>query len=560
MEKLDHRFGDDGVFWISYDDLLQVYQRCDRTRLLDDEWTVSQQWLSLNVPWSISYHDTHFKVTITQPGPVIVVLSQLDGRYFRGFQSRYFFKLHFRLHKEGESDYLVRSPHSYYMRRSVSTEVDLEPGTYIVMVKIVATYTSGRVQTDDLIQSMSSTRPEKLIAVGLRHDLAHAKAQVVEQERQEREFETQRRRAKRRADARIAFEVQQKAIAKAKRLARKRTERTQARHRLRGNGLIDPFAEVVGLVDVPPPVEAMVSLPPIEAAPPEPPLEIVDMMPLAIDEPQENGAVQSAPLLASTHVKKTLIGSNDLQAAGVDRLEAAPGISQPLSGLQSSAILAPGSPPRTERTRSIGMQTDVQDSAAHDTRKKKSKKHKKSGGPGGVIECLSDNERSARESLPNTMQRLLKPVLDELLVPLRAMPKIPTPGSPMPDPFPPSPVPADNICPSTLPQDANQNGFDEGDPWDSELDAPLDTDDERIVPVYPPLSEPPLPLEYEPSYRDEPWNAVCVVGLRVYTKVGNEARIEVVRPGLSEVHDDQATTKEKRISEGVLWSTYRYNS
>ena len=38
MTKLDHRFGDDGAFWMSYEDLLKKYSTFDRTRLFDDTW------------------------------------------------------------------------------------------------------------------------------------------------------------------------------------------------------------------------------------------------------------------------------------------------------------------------------------------------------------------------------------------------------------------------------------------------------------------------------------------------------------------------------------------
>lgn len=51
MTKLNHRFGNDGVFWITYDDLLKKYTHFDRTRLFDDSWKITQQWTSLNVPW-----------------------------------------------------------------------------------------------------------------------------------------------------------------------------------------------------------------------------------------------------------------------------------------------------------------------------------------------------------------------------------------------------------------------------------------------------------------------------------------------------------------------------
>lgn len=66
------------MFWISYDDLLKKYQHFDRTRLFGPEWTVTQQWTSLNVPWSADYHGTRFVIELTKMSPVVVVLSQVS--------------------------------------------------------------------------------------------------------------------------------------------------------------------------------------------------------------------------------------------------------------------------------------------------------------------------------------------------------------------------------------------------------------------------------------------------------------------------------------------------
>lgn len=78
MQKLDHRFGDDGAFWMSYDDLLKKYETFDRTRLFSDDWKVTQQWTSLTVPWSVDYHDTKFSFTLEKKAPVVIVLSQVS--------------------------------------------------------------------------------------------------------------------------------------------------------------------------------------------------------------------------------------------------------------------------------------------------------------------------------------------------------------------------------------------------------------------------------------------------------------------------------------------------
>ena len=65
------------LFWISYKDLLKKYQHFDRTRLFGPEWTITQQWTTLNVPWSADYHSTKFMMDVTTSGPVVIVLSQV---------------------------------------------------------------------------------------------------------------------------------------------------------------------------------------------------------------------------------------------------------------------------------------------------------------------------------------------------------------------------------------------------------------------------------------------------------------------------------------------------
>ena len=183
MQKLNHKFGDDGVFWISYKDLLRTYQHFDRTRLFGPEWTVSQQWTSVNVPWSVDYLDTKFKIHLAKGGPVVIVLSQLDDRYYQGLEGQYEFNLQFRLHKDDEEEYIVRSNGTYYMKRSVSTELELEAGNYTVLLKIKATRIPENPRPDEVIRATCNKRREKLLSIGLSYDLAHAKGQFREQEK-----------------------------------------------------------------------------------------------------------------------------------------------------------------------------------------------------------------------------------------------------------------------------------------------------------------------------------------------------------------------------------------
>ncbi|KAL1801521.1 hypothetical protein ACET3X_001863 [Alternaria dauci] len=220
MKKLDHKFGDDGVFWISYKDLLRTYQHFDRTRLFGPEWTVSQQWTSVNVPWSVDYLDTKFRIHLAKGGPVVIVLSQLDDRYYQGLEGQYEFNLQFRLHKDDEEEYIVRSNGTYYMKRSVSTELDLEAGNYTVLLKIKATRIPDNPTPDEVIRATCTKRREKLLAIGLSYDLAHAKGQFREQEKDKAQREKEQKTERKKAELKQAHE-------RRKRLRRKAALREQ---------------------------------------------------------------------------------------------------------------------------------------------------------------------------------------------------------------------------------------------------------------------------------------------------------------------------------------------
>ena len=182
IKELGHTFGDDGVFWIRFEDLLRKYDVIWRTRLFNHEWNVTQQWTSLAIPWAGEYQDAKFEIVLAQDAPVAVVLSQLDDRYFVGFEGQYRFQLSFRLHKAGEDDYVMRTYGEFYGQRSTSVETDLEAGTYEVRLKISAYRASSAAKVEDVVKSNWLVRREKLLRIGLSYDLAHAKALVEEKE------------------------------------------------------------------------------------------------------------------------------------------------------------------------------------------------------------------------------------------------------------------------------------------------------------------------------------------------------------------------------------------
>jgi hypothetical protein len=235
MHKLNHKFGDDGVFWISYKDLLRHYQHFDRTRLFGPEWTVSQQWTSVNVPWSVDYLDTKFKIKLAKAGPVVIVLSQLDDRYYLGLEGQYEFNLQFRLHKDDEEEYIVRSNGTYYMKRSVSTELDLEAGSYTVLMKIKATRVPNPTP-DEVIRATCTKRREKLLATGLSYDLAHAKGQFREQEKERARRHKETKLERKKSEMKNSHEQRKKLRHKAKlREQKKAAKETKRMNRAGGD-------------------------------------------------------------------------------------------------------------------------------------------------------------------------------------------------------------------------------------------------------------------------------------------------------------------------------------
>ena len=203
MEALKHTFGDDGIFWISYEDVLDKFDQFERTRLFDETWAVVQQWTSATVPYSADYNATKFQVVVTKTTPAVFVLSQLDSRYFTGLEGEYIFELRFRLMKEGEDDYIVRSQGDYFAARSTSTDLpELEAGTYSILMKITAKRVFKSRIPEKVIRDTAQYRTNKLIQIGLSYDLAHAKGKIVETEEEK--------------EARLQMEQKKKAVAKAK--------------------------------------------------------------------------------------------------------------------------------------------------------------------------------------------------------------------------------------------------------------------------------------------------------------------------------------------------------
>jgi Calpain family cysteine protease len=180
MKALEHKFGNEGIFWMPYADFLRRYSQIWRTRLFTDEWNIAQHWTTIQVPWAGDYNDTKFEFDLPKAAKTVIVLSQLDTRYFMGLTGQYTFQLTFRLHQSGEKQHIIRGYSSG--DRSATTEVDLEAGTYEVLLQISGQRDSTLPKVEDVVTQNWLARREKLMTIGLSYDVANAKGQGKEPE------------------------------------------------------------------------------------------------------------------------------------------------------------------------------------------------------------------------------------------------------------------------------------------------------------------------------------------------------------------------------------------
>ncbi|KAM0330936.1 hypothetical protein ACHAQA_003893 [Verticillium albo-atrum] len=231
LAKLSHVFGDDGVFWMSFDDMLQTFSHIHRTRLFDERWTVVQRWTAAHVAWVTGYLRTKFVLEVKKAGLVVLVLAQLDERYFKGFSGGYYFELHFTLQeagtgKDGQGEQLCRVRPAHKMEnRSVSCEVELEAGRYEVLPKITATREDDAQSVGDIVKKYAEANPQKLRQVGMQYDLAHAKGGVPDEDGALESKKTEVKRKKAEKKKKLAEQKRKLAEQKIKKKLEKQKQR-----------------------------------------------------------------------------------------------------------------------------------------------------------------------------------------------------------------------------------------------------------------------------------------------------------------------------------------------
>ncbi|CEL61272.1 hypothetical protein RSOLAG1IB_09894 [Rhizoctonia solani AG-1 IB] len=141
LPEIGHKFGNDGEFVMEYSDFLKTWSVIDRCRVFDKTWSMSSIWLDAMCrpfPCAWNYGDVSFTIKVEEATPAIVVLSRIDDRPFQLLSGCYVWNMDFNIFRKGDEkeDPLHSSNHTGFWRRSVNLEIDLQPGEYVVHVRL----------------------------------------------------------------------------------------------------------------------------------------------------------------------------------------------------------------------------------------------------------------------------------------------------------------------------------------------------------------------------------------------------------------------------------------
>lgn len=123
------------------------------------------------------------------------------------------------------------------MNRCVSVDLDLEPGTYSVLMKITAKRFDSVDTPEQVIRETCRQRQDKLLQIGLAYDLAHAKGQIketqdekktrLEREAKKKAADHQKRRKELRSKKLESWELNKKQVAREKREVKRKEKHTK---------------------------------------------------------------------------------------------------------------------------------------------------------------------------------------------------------------------------------------------------------------------------------------------------------------------------------------------
>ncbi|KAJ3112569.1 hypothetical protein HK100_002285 [Physocladia obscura] len=159
MTLLGHRFGDDGQFWMEYDDVLKMWDNISIATLFDDSWLMVNSSAELKASFPAEFSATVFDIDATKEGPAYIVLSQLDTRYFKSIEGAFEYRLTFQIVKidvkTGAETNFKFPPVSSLIDLTRSTKVhvkNLPVGKYRVYPKVSATPLGRTKNIDEIIE------------------------------------------------------------------------------------------------------------------------------------------------------------------------------------------------------------------------------------------------------------------------------------------------------------------------------------------------------------------------------------------------------------------------
>ncbi|KAJ3247153.1 hypothetical protein HDU77_008703 [Chytriomyces hyalinus] len=161
MQILNHTFGDDGKFWMEYNDVLRQFDYLGKGTLFDNTWSVNKSHAELQASFPAEFSPTVFDVSVNQDGPAFIVLSQVDSRYFFRLEGEYKYDLTFKILElvpgdDGtvrEADF-AHPPTTTFSFLSRSTFIEfphLPKGNYRIYPKVMAEAMHKAKSLDEVI-------------------------------------------------------------------------------------------------------------------------------------------------------------------------------------------------------------------------------------------------------------------------------------------------------------------------------------------------------------------------------------------------------------------------
>lgn len=122
-------------------------------------------------PWT--WGNISYTISVPEATPAVIVLRQLDTRYFRDISCSLLYTMEFVLFRKGSNEPLAVSPRAHAIDRSQSVEVDLKAGEYVVHVRLDSLV---RRDVDYFEKQMSNWDAQVLKRVLAQRAIAYSKA------------------------------------------------------------------------------------------------------------------------------------------------------------------------------------------------------------------------------------------------------------------------------------------------------------------------------------------------------------------------------------------------